>query len=83
MFVTQVCPVAAQPGFTTSLQTVHLERGIKIVDSPGVIFDDDNREDEKQASMARGSLRLRNVMKVEDVEDPIEVGAAQFLCLSV
>ncbi|KAH8105284.1 hypothetical protein BXZ70DRAFT_920196 [Cristinia sonorae] len=68
----KVCPVAAQPGHTTSLQTVHLERGVRIVDSPGVIFDDDN-DDNGSGSDARGSLRLRNVMKVEDVEDPIEV----------
>ncbi|KAI0783164.1 hypothetical protein C8Q75DRAFT_785156 [Abortiporus biennis] len=69
----KVCPVAAQPGHTTSLQTVHLERGIKIVDSPGVIFEDDNMDDAKRVGGARGSLKLRNVMKVEDVEDPIEV----------
>ncbi|KAI0081336.1 P-loop containing nucleoside triphosphate hydrolase protein [Panus rudis PR-1116 ss-1] len=73
----KVCPVAAQPGHTTTLQTVHLERGIKIVDSPGVIFDDDNEMDvnklTKGERKASASLKLRNVMKVEDVDDPIEV----------
>ncbi|TCD70345.1 hypothetical protein EIP91_003696 [Steccherinum ochraceum] len=68
----KVCAVAAQPGHTTTLQTVHLERGVRIVDSPGVIFDDDNDENSKDGG-ARGSLKLRNVMKVEDAEDPIEI----------
>ena len=47
------------------------------MDSPGVIFDDDSEEDGKGTG-ARGSLKLRNVMKVEDVEDPIEVGQFAF-----
>lgn len=69
----KVCPVAAQPGHTTTLQTVHLERGVRIVDSPGVIFDDDNDTGDFKRSKAGASLHLRNVMKVEDIEDPIEV----------
>ena len=52
---------------------MHLERGVRIVDSPGVIFDDDGDENRKESG-GRGSLKLRNVMKVEDVDDPIEVG---------
>lgn len=39
---------------------------MRIVDSPGVVFDD---EDEKA-----GNILLRNVVKVEDVSDPIAVG---------
>jgi hypothetical protein len=66
-----VCAVAAQPGHTKDLQSVQLERGIRIVDSPGVVFDDDI--DEKGTS-AKGSVLLRNVVRVEDVEDPIAVG---------
>lgn len=62
----QVCAVAAQPGHTKDLQSVQLERGMRIVDSPGVVFDD---EEEKA-----GNILLRNVVKVEDVDDPIAVG---------
>jgi len=36
---TKVCAVAAQPGHTKDLQSIQLERGLRIVDSPGVIFD--------------------------------------------
>ena len=62
--------MAAQPGHTKDLQSVQLERGIKIVDSPGVVFDEDEAIDSSQ----KGSILLRNVVKVEDVEDPIAVG---------
>ncbi|KAJ6499366.1 P-loop containing nucleoside triphosphate hydrolase protein [Mycena sanguinolenta] len=61
----KVCGVAAQPGHTKDLQSVQLERGMRIVDSPGVVFDD---EDAKAAN-----ILLRNVVKVEDVNDPIAV----------
>ncbi|KIJ67353.1 hypothetical protein HYDPIDRAFT_173921 [Hydnomerulius pinastri MD-312] len=68
----KVCAVAAQPGHTKDLQTIQLERGIKIVDSPGVVFDED--EDNSDISQRqKGSILLRNVVKVEDVEDPIAV----------
>lgn len=63
--------MAAQPGHTKDLQSVQLERGIKIVDSPGVVFDEDESGDSSQ----KGSILLRNVVKVEDIEDPIAVGA--------
>lgn len=66
----KVCAVAAQPGHTKDLQSVQLERGMKIVDSPGVVFDDDEEEVKGQK---KGSVLLRNVVKVEDVDDPIAV----------
>lgn len=66
----QVCPVAAQPGHTKDLQTIQLERGIKIVDSPGVVFDDDDF-DNYGKSKKKDTVLLRNAIKVEDVEDPL------------
>ncbi|EIW77743.1 P-loop containing nucleoside triphosphate hydrolase protein [Coniophora puteana RWD-64-598 SS2] len=65
----KVCSVAAQPGHTKDLQSIQLERGIRIIDSPGVVFDDDT--DTKSAQ--KTSILLRNVVKVEDVDDPIAV----------
>ncbi|KAF9231158.1 hypothetical protein BU15DRAFT_68570 [Melanogaster broomeanus] len=65
------CAVAARR--TKDLQTVDLERGIKIIDSPGVVVDED--EDESSVSKGqKGSILPRNVVKVEDVEHPIAVG---------
>ena len=53
--------VAVQPGHTKELQSVQLERGLRIVDSPGVIFDDDDHiQGQKEL--------LRNVVKPEDVD---------------
>ena len=34
--------VSPRPGFTTSLQEVVLDRNIRLVDSPGIVFDDDD-----------------------------------------
>lgn len=68
-----MCAVAAQPGHTKDLQSVQLERGMRIIDSPGVVFDEDDYDNGKGTSK-KGSVLLRNVVKVEDVEDPIAVG---------
>ncbi|KAF5350010.1 hypothetical protein D9756_009114 [Leucocoprinus leucothites] len=67
----KVCAVAAQAGHTKDVQSVQLERGLRIVDSPGVVFDDDDFDDGK--GNKKGSVLLRNVVKVEDVDDPIAV----------
>ncbi|KAF8882975.1 hypothetical protein BD779DRAFT_1647825 [Infundibulicybe gibba] len=67
----KVCAVAAQPGHTKNLQSIQLERGMRIVDSPGVVFDEDDYGDGK--GNKKGSVLLRNVVKVEDVDDPIAV----------
>ena len=72
----KVCAVAAQPGHTKELQSVQLERGLRIVDSPGVIFDnDDHIQGQKESSVL-----LRNIVKAEDVDDPISVGRSALLC---
>ncbi|KII90402.1 hypothetical protein PLICRDRAFT_38926 [Plicaturopsis crispa FD-325 SS-3] len=69
----KVCAVAAQPGHTKDLQSVQLERGIRIVDSPGVVFDEDEDTVDGKSSHSKGSILLRNVVKVEDIDDPIAV----------
>ena len=50
--------------------TALLERGVRVLDSPGVVFDDDDQES--------SNILLRNVLKVEDIMDPIEVGMCSF-----
>ncbi|KAH8113135.1 P-loop containing nucleoside triphosphate hydrolase protein [Phellopilus nigrolimitatus] len=61
----KVCAVAAEAGFTKEMQTVQVERGVRVLDSPGVVFDDDEQEN--------SNILLRNVVKVEDMVDPIAV----------
>ncbi|KAH9033771.1 P-loop containing nucleoside triphosphate hydrolase protein [Lactarius pseudohatsudake] len=65
----KVCAVAAQAGHTKELQHIQLERGLRIVDSPGVIFEDDAGIQGQKAS----SVLLRNVVRPEDVDDPISI----------
>ena len=72
-----MCAVAAQPGHTKDLQSIQLERGIRVVDSPGVVFDEDDDVDGKGGQ--KGNILLRNVVKVEDIDDPIAVGE----CLNI
>lgn len=43
-----------------------------MIDSPGVVFDDGDYDGGK--GMKKGNVLLRNVIKVEDVEDPISIG---------
>lgn len=62
--------MAAEAGWTRDLQSVQIDRGIRIIDSPGVVFD----EDDPSNAQARSGVLLRNVLKVENVEDPIAVG---------
>lgn len=65
--------MAAQAGHTKDLQSIQLDRGMRIVDSPGVVFDEDDEAGDGKGQK-KGSVLLRNVVKVEDVEDPIAVG---------
>ena len=66
----KVCAVAAEAGHTKEMQSVQVERGVRVLDSPGVVFDDDDQES--------SNILLRNVLKVEDIMDPIEVGMCPF-----
>jgi nuclear GTP-binding protein len=66
----KVCAVGAEPGWTKEMQAVQVERGIKILDSPGVVF-------ESQASADQNVL-LRNVLKVDAMDDPIAVAELIF-----
>ena len=48
------------------MQAVQVERGVRVLDSPGVVFDDEGKES--------NNILLRNAVKVEDIADPIAVG---------
>ena len=61
-----MCAVAAEAGHTKEMQSVQVEGGIRVLDSPGVVFDDEEAE--------KNNILLRNVVKVEDISDPIAVG---------
>ena len=57
----RVAGIGNQPGFTKAIQEIYLDSDIVLLDSPGVVLSKDNSD----------SLILRNVIKVDDLEDPI------------
>ncbi|KAJ1310390.1 hypothetical protein OPQ81_007128 [Rhizoctonia solani] len=59
----RACSVASTPGHTKFLQEVALDRGLKLLDSPGVVWED------VQPDPAQRSLR--NVLRVEAINDPV------------
>lgn len=61
----RVCTVGSTPGVTKSTQEIHLDKHIKLIDSPGIVF-----SKAKSPAEAAEAI-LRNCVKVELVEDPI------------
>lgn len=70
----RVCPVAAEPGWTKDLQSVAIERGLRIIDSPGVIFDYSEPSDLGSQGTSRASrILLLNVLSASSVSDPLHI----------
>jgi nuclear GTP-binding protein len=70
----QVCPVAAEPGWTKDLQSVAIERGLKIIDSPGIIFDYSEPSDPSSQGTSRAShILLLNVLSASSISDPLQI----------
>ncbi|KAG2245777.1 hypothetical protein Bca4012_091282 [Brassica carinata] len=59
-----VVNVGATPGLTRSLQEVHLDKNVKLLDCPGVVL-------LKTSSANDASIALRNCKKIEKLEDPV------------
>ena len=55
---TRAVGVSPRPGFTTSMQEVFLDKNVRLLDSPGVVFDDK-------------SAMLGNCVDADSIEDPI------------
>ncbi|KAI1317268.1 Guanine nucleotide-binding protein-like 3 [Mortierella claussenii] len=61
----KVCGVGSTPGFTKVAQEISLDKNIKLLDCPGIVFSKgDNGE-------TPAELLLRNCVKVELLDDPI------------
>lgn len=57
---TKVASVSSVPGHTKIVQEIHLDKNVRLLDCPGVIFSEENAD----------SALLRNVIRVEDLLDP-------------
>lgn len=74
----RVCSVASTPGHTKVVQSVMLDKSVRLLDCPGIVFSDESAAgaaslglSAEEVQMRRQSALLRNVVKVELVEDPI------------
>lgn len=68
----RACAVAAMPGKTRVTQEVILDKGVKIIDCPGVVLADMGLSGSDEQSRAKqAEIMLRNCIKAELVEDPI------------
>lgn len=71
----RVCGVASTPGHTKVVQGIMLDRHVRLLDSPGIVFSDANAPPgatSAEIAAAAQAAMLRNVLKVELVEDPQE-----------
>lgn len=74
----RVCSVASTPGHTKVVQSVMLDKSVRLLDCPGIVFSDESASgaaalglSPEEIQIRRQSALLRNVVKVELVEDPI------------
>lgn len=68
-----MCPVAAEPGWTKDIQSISIDRGLKIIDSPGVIFDDISPDAVLEGTSQASRILLLNVFSPSSVADPLAV----------
>lgn len=72
----RACAVAAMPGKTRVIQEIVLDKGVKILDCPGVVLEDFGSQEgsEEERRKRRGDVMLRNCLKIEEIEDKIAPG---------
>ncbi|KAI5817415.1 P-loop containing nucleoside triphosphate hydrolase protein [Pyronema omphalodes] len=70
------CPVGAEAGLTTSLREVKLDKKLKILDSPGIVFPSTDNE-KGTAAEKQARLVLLNAVPPKQIDDP--VAAVQLL----
>ena len=76
----RACAVAAMPGKTRVTQEVVLDKGVKIVDCPGVVLEDIGKDMTGEAGRKRAAeIMLRNCVKAELVDDPVSPGKMSLL----
>jgi nuclear GTP-binding protein len=65
----KVCGVGSTPGFTKVAQQITLDKNIKLLDCPGIVFAQQGQDGQNAAE-----ITLRNCVKVELLDDPITPG---------
>jgi ribosome biogenesis GTPase A len=76
---TRVANVGSTPGVTKAMQEIHLDKNVKLLDCPGIVF--------AASGDNEASATLRNCSKIEKLEDPATPGkmdtCGATLCFSV
>ncbi len=72
----RACAVAAMPGKTRVIQEIVLDKGVKILDCPGVVLEDFGSQEggDEERRRRKGDVMLRNCLKIEEIEDKIAPG---------
>jgi nuclear GTP-binding protein len=71
---TRAVGVSATPGYTKVLQEVQLDSKVKLIDSPGVIFEDSDATNDQDKGSS--SLLLRNCVSPDTMVDPVPAATA-------
>ncbi|RKP37495.1 P-loop containing nucleoside triphosphate hydrolase protein, partial [Dimargaris cristalligena] len=66
----RVCQVGSTPGMTKVAQEIHLDKNVKLLDSPGIVFAKPPNADSSNGKVM-ADVMLRNCIKVDLLEDPI------------
>lgn len=64
----RACTVGSTPGVTKSVQYVHLDSKIRLLDCPGVVFA--KPKDGQDSRTQQATLALRNCIKIEQITNP-------------
>ncbi|KAI1287433.1 Guanine nucleotide-binding protein-like 3 -like protein [Halotydeus destructor] len=72
----KACNVGATPGLTRTVQEVSLDKHIKLIDSPGIVFAKLNQFGDagsgaEKSRLVTSLIALRNATKIETLEDPV------------
>lgn len=75
---TRVANVGSTPGVTKAMQEIHLDKNVKLLDCPGIVF--------AATGDNEASATLRNCTKIEKLPDPATPGKLlqrwSYFCLS-
>ena len=70
----RACQVGSTPGITKNSQTITLDKGVKLLDCPGIVFGDMGKTQGKKTINADPEVLLRNCVNVNLLEDPVSPG---------
>lgn len=65
------CPTGAGAGVTTSLREVKLDKKLKLLDSPGIVFPNEHDAKGSKSTAEQARLILLNVIPPKQIEDPV------------